>query len=264
MARRKEGGSQTNLVEILDRIVALHGPVFAELLGQYREAAGISGYIETDMPRAILKDEDDRGYSHEEFEAKAAAALKPLVSDTRDIMTSFKYGGRYPAKFHVDIDRDDEGKVHFNAMISDGLGGVFVRRTSLVFEKHGYGFFCYPAEIAVMAFSAHKQEIDNVVFASRQGFDAALEFMIELGIVHNQKWHATSVVRKFSELFPTDGIARTNRMGNESLWLMAQSTHQPHKIMVSAEARVEMEGSQFVGADFETLPPRKEIPWFVH
>ena len=255
---------KANLVKILDRMVALHGPVFADLLKQYPEVSGISGYIDADMPRAILKDEDDRGYRHDEFEAKADLALKPLVSETREIIDTFKIKGRYPVKFHVDIDRGDDGKVHLKAMINDGLGGILVKRTAVVFERHGYGFFCYPAEIAVMAFSEHREEIDNVVFASKQGFGAALDFMMELDLVHNQKWHGSQIVTKLTNLFPTDGVAQVSRMGKESLWLMAQSTHQPYKVMVSAEAREEMEGHSFGGAEFETLERRDHSPSLVH
>ncbi|NTF17434.1 hypothetical protein G6L37_03280 [Agrobacterium rubi] len=256
--------SKPNIVEILDRIVALHGPVFADLLKQYPEASGISGYLEPHNVRAIPEDEDGRGYRDEDFGSIAAPALKSIAPETCEIIGALGIKGRYPPQFRVNINRGDDGKVHFEAMINDGLGAVLVKRNAVVFEKHGYGFFCYPAILATMAFSEHKEEIDNVVFASKRGFGEALDFMIELDLVHNQKWHKTQVVRKFAKLFPTDGIAQINRMGKESLWLMTRSTHQPYKLMASAAAREEMEGNSFEGAEFETLEPRDCSPRFVH
>ncbi len=244
---------KVNLVDILDRLVALYGPTFATLYKEHPEASGIRGFIGRDDPTALPKDEDGRGYGDDEFEEKARAALKPLVSETYEIAATLKIKGKYPPQFHVNLDRRDDGKVYLEAMVADGLGAVVAKRRAIVFENHGFGFYCMPAEIGIMAFSQHAAEIRNVIHAAKAGLDEAIDFMIEADLVHNQKGKNAQIVRKFANLFPTDGKTQINKVVKQAIWVMAQSTQQPHKLMVTAAAREEMEGEKFVGAEFETL-----------
>jgi hypothetical protein len=244
---------KVNLVDILDRLVALYGPTFAALYKEHPEASGIRGFIGTDEPAALLKDEDGRGYGDDEFESRAREAMKALVSETYEIAGMCKIKGRFPVKFHVDLDRHEDGKVYMEAMVADGLGAVFARRRAIAFENHGYGFFCMPAEIAIMAFSEHEAEISNVAYAAKAGLDEAIDFMIEADLVHNQKGRHAQIARKFANLFPTDGKTHISKVQKEAIWVMAESTHKPYKMMVTAAAREELEGRKFVGAEFETL-----------
>jgi hypothetical protein len=247
---------KVNLVDILDRLIALYGPTFAALYKEHPEASGIRGFIGRDEPSALLKDEDGRGYRDDEFDAKARAALKPLVSETYEIAGACKIKGRFPVQLHFDIDRNEEdGKVYVEASVNDGLGAVIAKRSAIAFENHGFGFFCLPAQIAIMAFSPHEAEIRNVIFAAKAGLDDAIDFMIEADLVLNQKGKDARIVRKFANLFPTDGKASIRSVEKEAIWVVAESSQQPYKLMVTAEARAELEGQKFVGAEFETLDP---------
>jgi hypothetical protein len=244
---------EVNLVDILDRLIALYGPTFAALYKEHPEACGIRGFIGRDDPTALPKDEDGRGYGDDEFEEKARAALNLLVSETYEIAATLKIKGKYPPQFHVDLDRGDDGKVYLEAMVADGLGAAVAKRRAIVFENHGFGCFCYPAELAIMAFSEHDAEISNVALAAKSSLDEAIDFMIEADLVHNRKGKDAQIARKFANLFPTDGKTQVNKVVKQAVWVMAQSTQQPYKLMVSAAAREEMEGRTFEGAEYETL-----------
>lgn len=254
-----------NLVDIVDRLVTLYGPVYAELFKDHPEAYGIHGFIGRDGPAALLVNEDGRGYRDDGFEIKAKEALKPLVAKTYELAAACKItGGQFPPRLHVDLDRKEDGKVYLRAMINDGLGAVLVKREALVFSNHGWGFFCSPAEYAMMAFSENKKEIDNVIHAAKAGLDEAIDFVIEADLVHIQKGRHAGIVRKFANLFPTDGKTHISRIVKQAVWVMAVSNQQPYKLMVSAEAREEMEGVKFDGAEYETLETEDAAPRFMH
>ncbi|MNU45054.1 hypothetical protein D3C71_338920 [compost metagenome] len=244
---------KVNLVDILDRLIALYGPTFAALYKEHPEACGIAGFIDRADPTALPKDEDGRGYGDDEFEEKARAAMKLLVAETCEIAATLKIKGKYPPQFHVDLDLRDDGKVYLEAMVADGLGAVVAKRRAIVFENHGFNFFCTPAQIAVMAFSEHEAEIRNVMHAAKAGLDEAVEFMIEADLVHNQKGKNAQIARKFLNLFPTDGKTHISKVVKQAIWVSAESTQQPYKLMVTAAAREELEGRNFVGAEFQTL-----------
>jgi len=242
------------LVDLLDRLVSLYGPTFASLLQEKPEAFGIRGFIGRQEPTALLKDDEGRGYRDDAFVEKANALLRQLVGETSEIAASIRMPRRNPLHLHADIDRRDNGRTYFRATIADGYGSVFARRTAMVFENHGHGFLCGPAEIGILAFSEHPEELENVVLAARSGLGKAMDFMIEADLVHVQKGARSIIVRRFAESFPTDGRAYVSRVETAALWLMANSTQQPYKFFVTPEAREELEGGAFAEADFETLP----------
>lgn len=245
-----------NLVDVLDRTVALYGPTLAALLKENPEASGITTFVGRSEPSALLKDEGGRGYGDDQFEPKACAALAPLSSEHLSIQESCPATRDLHEPIGVDIDRVDGGVV-VTATVSDRLGAVFVRRKAVAIERNDFAFFCLPAEIAIFAFSHDEDKLRGLERVSREGFHRAMDFAIGSGIVLNRKGAETAILREFANQFPMDGSAETHSFSKETTYVLAVSTQDLCKIMATAADRSDFDETRLPGVVIETIASKE-------
>lgn len=126
--------AERNLVDVVDDVLALYGPLLAGLL-RYPDANGIRTFIGRDEPTALLMGEDMRGYRDDAFEFLARESLLPLVEATSEIQESCPAIRRIHEPLSVHIVRGEDGIAHVTAGVHDGLGSVFVHRQAAAFER---------------------------------------------------------------------------------------------------------------------------------
>lgn len=264
MSRAKNTqGQPESVVDLLDRMIELYGPIFTDLLDANPEANGIRGFIDRADPVALLKDDEGRGYGDDEFDDIASASLRPIAGAMLDMMASTPLSNRHGCGFHFDIDRDAEGSVSVTAMVTT-KGAAFVRRTATVFRNNGIGFVAKPAEVAILAFSEDPTLVVDAIQAAQKGFDAAAALMRKTGTLHIFSASDDRAVRALVDGAYAGPTARVSRMGRNGAWIIASSTHQPYKIFASDAAFDELKSKVPDDVVFKVLPDVASGPAFLN
>lgn len=196
--------AERNLVDVVDDVLALYGPLLAGLL-RYPDANGIRTFIGRDEPTALLMGEDMRGYRDDAFEFLARGSLLPLVEATSEIQESCPAIRRIHEPLSVHIVRGEDGIAHVTAGVHDGLGSVFVHRQAAAFERDGgVCLMCLPATIFISARSEDVAALENVRRAAAGSVFNAAEYMLENDLVLNRSGRDAAVVRRFLSQFPIE------------------------------------------------------------
>lgn len=242
---------ERNLVDVVDELIALYGPVLVRLLEENPEAHGVRTFIGRQNPSALLMDEDMRGYRLEEDEEFAVDDLLPFVDATDELQASCEAISDLCEPLSVDIRRTEDGLGLITAAVHDGLGSVGIQRQADAYELGGgIGFFCRPATFVVTALSDQAERLQSLRSRAVAGIHEVVEAMLEGDLVLNRKGGDASIVSRFLDEFPasSDEPGEVGTIGQRALVFRARSTQDPVKILASAES------ADFLGDSFGEVP----------
>jgi hypothetical protein len=252
--------TERNLVDVLDELLSLYGPVLVKLLEANPEAHGVRTFIGRENPSALLMDEGMRGYRLEEDEEFAEDELLPLVEATEDLQASCGVISGLREPMSVEITRSATGLGRVTAGVRDGLGSVYVQRSASAFEyEGGIGLFCRPAVAVVTAFSERRPDLEALSAAAEHGIREVVEAMLESDLVLNRKGKGASIVRRFLDQFPTgkDAPVTSKEVGQRVIAFRVGSSQDPVKILAT-DACADAIGEGFEGVPVVRIPEPPE------
>lgn len=248
-------GSDINLIDLIDGYIRLYGPVFAKLMDDYPDVAGIGACIGRDKPVACPTDDEGTWYGMPEFEARAGADLAPLVEATKALQASCSVtvGRREPVS--ISTERAQGGEILIRVSVANKLGGLHVQRIAMQVPELPAGvFFLTEGRITLVTDSKSAETSDILSLAANDGFANVVRAAVEAGTLHNQHFDDVATVDTWLEAFPLeDGTPVAAEPITERFchWT-AVSSYKPG-IILASQAIFDSVSKAFLGHHIEPL-----------